>query len=88
LIPQKPHDEAFDDSRNEYLEAARAGRMALPPFTPIAVTVSETIPAAKADEFRERLAELIQGLHDTEHDEEGVQVRLFTVFYGLPEAQR
>ncbi|MFE9882730.1 helix-turn-helix domain-containing protein [Streptomyces sp. NPDC005784] len=78
---------AFDDSRTEYLEAAHAGRMASSHLEPITVGVSETIPAAKAAEFRERLAGLIQELHETEHDDEGIQVRLFTVFYGLAEAE-
>ncbi|MFI0968357.1 hypothetical protein ACH4S8_44560 [Streptomyces sp. NPDC021080] len=75
---------AFDDSRTEYLEA---GRVASSQLQPITIGVSETIPAAKAAEFRERLAGLIQELHETEHDDEGIQVRLFTVFYGLAEAE-
>ncbi|MEY2244881.1 helix-turn-helix domain-containing protein [Streptomyces sp. BF23-18] len=78
---------AFDDSRTEYLEAARAGHMASSQLQPITIGVSETIPAAKAAEFRERLAGLIQELHETERDDEGIQVRLFTVFYGLTEAE-
>lgn len=78
---------AFEDARNEYLEASRSGRLTESAVTPIIVGVSEKIPADKAEEFRTRLAALVQDLHDTARARDGVEVRFFTAFYspGDPE---
>ena len=72
---------AFDDFRDEYRDAARAGRVPSAPVQPITIAVRESIPAAKAAEFRDRLAALIQDLHDTGHHDDGVEVRLFAAYY-------
>src|SRR5688500_4077050 len=65
---------AFDAYRDEYLAAARAGRGTTTHVEPIVIAVRESIPAAKAAEFRDRLAALVRDLHDTGYHEDGVEV--------------
>lgn len=72
---------AFDDYRDEYLDAARAGQVTAAHVEPITIAVRQSIPAAKAAEFRDRLAALVQDLHDTAHHDDGVEVRLFAAYY-------
>ncbi|XVS61282.1 hypothetical protein ACQPYE_23590 [Actinosynnema sp. CA-299493] len=60
--------------------------MTATPVQPITIAVRQSIPAAKAAEFRDRLAALVQDLHDAEHHDDehhddGVEVRLFTAYY-------
>ena len=71
----------FDDYRDEYLDDARAGRVTSAHVEPITISVRESIPAAKAAEFRDRLAALVQDLHDAGHHDDGVEVRLFAAYY-------
>lgn len=81
---------AIDEFLVRYQDALRAGRAFLrrqdalenPPYVATAGTISSTrIPQAKAADFAERLAALIDEFCACEHDENGVEVNLLTVFY-------
>ncbi len=79
----------FDDFRDSYIEALNSGQVRFsasypedaPYLRPILVTAEDTIPAAKAAEFHTRLRALIAELTETEHDDDGVPVRVCVAFF-------
>lgn len=79
----------LDDFRNEIAGAIRTGQVRFdgdhPPAESYRKAVSSnagaTVPAAKASEFRDRLAALVQDIVNAEHDPDGVPIRCLAMFY-------
>lgn len=86
---------SLDYFRDEYLAAIRAGQVNFATDPPpeasyrrsIGVMASNEIPAARAAEFRDRLAALVAEFDAIPHDDDGVPVRFLTAFYSPSAAQ-
>jgi DNA-binding transcriptional ArsR family regulator len=78
----------IDAYRAEFVADIRAGRVRFGPDTPgdsyrravSSVSIGRIAPA-KATEFRDRLAILVNDIADCEQDEDGVEIGFMTTFY-------
>jgi DNA-binding transcriptional ArsR family regulator len=79
----------LDNYRNDFVAAIRAGLVRFgdnhPPAESYRNAVSAmcvtTIPVARAVEFRDRLAALVDDITATDHDPDGVPIRFLAAFY-------
>jgi DNA-binding transcriptional ArsR family regulator len=79
----------MDNYRNQLVADITAGRVLFGKDTPgasyraaVSAMTSAKVPAARAAEFRDRLAALVHDVVESEHDEDGVRINFLASFYG------
>jgi DNA-binding transcriptional ArsR family regulator len=85
----------LDNYRNELVADIRAGRIWFDRETPpgesyrkvVSVMTSARISAARASEFRDRMAELINEIVEAEHAPDGVPINVLASFYSPQESE-